>query len=423
MVRVNETAPVKPLAVKTLARRGATPSPTRPAQLRVLSGRPGPGEDAAHKDVPGFDGALADAGLKPLSARSLDTLQVNVGKLCNMTCAHCHVDAGPDRKAENMDAATADAVLRLLDISGAGTLDLTGGAPEMNPHFRHLVKTARGLGRHVIDRCNLTILTAPTYDWAAPFLADHGVEVVASLPCYTADNCDAQRGDGAFMKSITALRRLNELGYGTRDELPLTLVYNPVGPSLPPPQGKLEADYKTRLADDFGVHFTRLFTITNMPIARYLDHLLETGEYGAYMHKLRAAFNPAAVAGVMCRTTLSVNWDGSLSDCDFNQMLNLPLAGGRAKNIRDAAPDRLLDDVLGRPVVTGPHCLGCTAGGRQRVYGGNFMNAESEADLETGDPPATPPARGGFPWVKVLGRLGFGRAVGVRLFRVRRQTQ
>ena len=354
--------------VKTLARRGhALADPA--AQLRVLSGRPGRGESAEPQPpaAPDFDAALAGAGLGPLTAASLDTLQVNVGKLCNMTCAHCHVDAGPDRKTENMSAATADAVLDLLEVSGAGTLDLTGGAPEMNPHFRRLVTRARELGRHVIDRCNLTILAAPTYEWAAPFLADSGVEVVASLPCYTAGNCDAQRGDGAFMKSVAALRSLNELGYGVRDELPLTLVYNPVGPSLPPPQGKLEADYKTRLAEDFGVRFTRLFTITNMPIARYLDHLVETGRYAKYMAKLTAAFNPAAVAGVMCRATLSVNWDGALSDCDFNQMLALPLArhedgGRRVRNIHDAPPAELLEQVSDRPVVTGPHCFGCAAG-------------------------------------------------------------
>ena len=352
---------VKPTRVKTLARRGhalADPS----AQLRVLSG--GAPRDAGTPPTAAadFDAALAGAGLDRLSAASLDTLQVNVGKLCNMTCAHCHVDAGPDRKAENMDAATADAVLALLKVSGAATLDLTGGAPEMNPHFRRLVTTARGLGRHVIDRCNLTILTAKGYEDTAAFLAEHRVEVVASLPCYTADNCDAQRGDGAFMKSIRALKSLNALGYGADESLPLTLVYNPVGPSLPPPQGKLEADYKTRLAEDFGVRFTRLFTITNMPISRYLDHLLETGKYAEYMAKLTAAFNPAAVAGVMCRTTLSVNWDGSLSDCDFNQMLALPLAGRRPRNIHDAPPAELLDAVLNRPVVTGPHCFGCTAG-------------------------------------------------------------
>ena len=349
--------------VKTLARRGhALADPA--AQLWVLSGRPGLGEPAGPRPpaAPDFGAALAGAGLDPLRAAAVETLQVNVGKLCNMTCAHCHVDAGPDRKAENMSAATADAVLGLLEVSGAKTLDLTGGAPEMNPHFRRLVTTARGLGRHVIDRCNLTILAAPAYEWAAPFLAEKGVEVVASLPCYTADNCDAQRGDGAFMKSISALRSLNALGYGVREELPLTLVYNPVGPSLPPPQGALETAYKTRLAGDFGVRFTRLFTITNMPIARYLDHLVETGRYDEYMAKLTAAFNPAAVAGVMCRTTLSVNWDGSLSDCDFNQMLALPLAGRRARNIHDAPPAELLGQVLDRPVVTGPHCFGCAAG-------------------------------------------------------------
>ena len=358
--------------VKTLSRRGhALADPA--AQLRVLSGPPPRGCDdggdrGGDPDAAlDFGAALAGAGLEPLTAASLDTLQVNVGKLCNMTCAHCHVDAGPDRKAENMSAATADAVLKLLEVSGAGALDLTGGAPEMNPQFRRLVAAARGMNRHVIDRCNLTILTLPTYEWAAPFLADQGVEVVASLPCYTAENCDAQRGDGAFMKSVTALRLLNERGYGTDPALPLTLVYNPVGPSLPPPQAALEADYKTRLAEDFGVRFTRLFTITNMPISRYLDHLLETGEYGDYMEKLTAAFNPAAADGVMCRTTLSVNWDGALSDCDFNQMLGLPLAGSagtgrRVRNIHDAPPAELLGAILNRPVVTGPHCFGCTAG-------------------------------------------------------------
>ncbi|QDT14459.1 molybdenum cofactor biosynthesis protein A [Alienimonas californiensis] len=357
--------------MKTLFRRGhALADPA--AQLRVLSGPPPRGvDDGADARPPGpaadFNAALAAAELPSLAAAALDTLQVNVGKLCNMTCAHCHVDAGPDRKAENMSAATADAVLELLKVSGAGTLDLTGGAPEMNPQFRRMVRTARDLGRHVIDRCNLTILTAKGYKDLPVFLAQQGVEIVASLPCYTAENCDAQRGDGAFMKSVKALRLLNGLGYGSDPALPLTLVYNPVGPSLPPPQGKLEADYKTRLAEDFGVQFTRLFTITNMPIARYLDHLLETGKYGTYMEKLTAAFNPAAVAGLMCRTTLSVNWDGALSDCDFNQMLSLPLAnadaaGPRPRNVHDAPAAELLDRVLNRPIVTGPHCFGCTAG-------------------------------------------------------------
>ena len=369
------------MTVQSLAKRGhALADPA--AQLRVLSGtplrRPVPasGPDADPDDPggdqyspPDFDAALAAAGLAPLSAPRLDTLQVNVGKLCNMTCAHCHVDAGPDRTEENMSAGTAAAVLALLEVSGAGTLDLTGGAPEMSPHFRTLVARATELGRHVIDRCNLTILTLPRYADVAGFLAEHGVEVVASLPCYTADNVDAQRGDRAFSRSIEALRTLNALGYGTDPTLPLTLVYNPVGPSLPPPQAGLEADYKARLRDDFGVAFTRLFTITNMPISRFLDHLLETGRHAEYMEKLAGAFNPAAAGGVMCRSTLSVNWDGALSDCDFNQMLALPLhpsrtgAGRRRpKNIHDAPAAELLDAVLGRPVVTGPHCFGCTAG-------------------------------------------------------------
>ena len=364
------------MTVQSLAKRGhalADPS----AQLRVLSGGPlrrrEAGERLDRDEVdgdaadgfapPDFAAALADAGVERLTAPRLDTLQVNVGKLCNMTCEHCHVDAGPDRTAENMTADTADRVLELLDVSGAGTLDLTGGAPEMNPHFRRLAATARRLGRHVIDRCNLTILTLPRYADVPAFLADQGVEVVASLPCYTA----GQRGRPARRPGLFPQRRGVEDAQRARlrrpiPALPLTLVYNPVGPSLPPPQAGLERDYKTRLAEDFGIRFTRLFTITNMPISRYLDRLLETGRYAEYMAKLAAAFNPAAVDGLMCRSTLSVNWDGALSDCDFNQMLALPLAGRRPGNIHDAPAAALLEAVLNRPVVTGSHCFGCTAG-------------------------------------------------------------
>ncbi len=286
----------------------------------------------------------------------IDTLQVNVGKLCNMTCRHCHVDAGPDRR-EVMSRETLDACLQLLEASDIGTLDLTGGAPEMNPHFCHAVETASRLGRHVIDRCNLTILTLPRYGHLPEFLAAHRVEVVASLPCYLEENVNRQRGDRAFERSIEALRILNNLGYGLEGTgLTLTLVYNPVGPSLPPDQAKLEADYRDRLRTQHGIEFSRLFTVTNMPISRFLEDLIESQRYDEYLQRLVHAFNPAAVAGLMCRNTISVGWDGTLYDCDFNQMLELSLEGPRtifectARSLR------------GRTIRTGRHCFGCTAG-------------------------------------------------------------
>jgi radical SAM/Cys-rich protein len=305
-----------------------------------------------------FPDALASSGLWPLAATGIDVLQVNVGKLCNQTCRHCHVDAGPDRR-EVMSRETMQHCLDALAGADIPTLDITGGAPEMNPHFRWLVEEARGLGRRVLDRCNLTILLAPRHEDLPAFLARHRVEVVASLPCYSAENTDRQRGDGVFEKSIEALRRLNALGYGQSGAgLPLTLVYNPAGPSLPPPQPALEAAYRDQLATRFGVVFTRLFTITNMPISRFLDDLLTSGRLDDYLQKLVEAYNPAAAAGVMCRTTLSVGWDGALYDCDFNQMLGLGLVGGLPRHIRDFDPASLAT----RRVATGQHCYGCTAG-------------------------------------------------------------
>ncbi|HET6572588.1 MAG TPA: arsenosugar biosynthesis radical SAM (seleno)protein ArsS [Fimbriiglobus sp.] len=304
-----------------------------------------------------FGDALADSGLWPLRATGIQVLQVNVGKLCNQTCRHCHVDAGPDR-TEVMTRETMRLCLDVLTSADIPTLDVTGGAPELNPNFRWLVEEARGLGRHVIDRCNLTILLAPRCEDLPEFLARHRVEVVASLPCYLPTNTDRQRGDGVFDKSIEALRRLNALGYGSPDGPPLTLVYNPVGPSLPPPQPRLEEAYRRELATRYGVAFTRLFTITNMPISRFLDDLLQLGRFDEYMRKLTDAYNPAAVAGVMCRTTLSVNWDGRLSDCDFNQMLDLGLTAGLPGHIRDFD----LGTLATRRIVTGQHCYGCTAG-------------------------------------------------------------
>lgn len=305
-----------------------------------------------------FEQALAGTGLWPLRAVGVEVLQVNVGKLCNQTCRHCHVDAGPDRR-EVMSRETMQLCLDVLARSDIPTLDVTGGAPEMNPHFRWLVERASRLGRHVIDRCNLTILLAPHFEDLPDFLAEHRVEIVASLPCYLPDNTDRQRGEGVFEKSIAALRRLNAVGYGRPGSgLTLTLVYNPVGPALPPPQQGLEDAYRRELSQRHGVVFDRLFTLTNMPISRFLADLVEEGRHEEYVDRLAAAFNPRAAAGVMCRTTLSVGWDGQLFDCDFNQMLGLELKPGLPRHIRDFDLQALAE----RPIVTGQHCYGCTAG-------------------------------------------------------------
>ena len=314
---------------------------------------------------PPFGRVLAEHGLPALRADGIHVLQVNVGRLCNQTCHHCHVDAGPDRR-EIMSRETAEAVIAVLADSDIPVLDITGGAPEMNPSFRWLVSEARRLGRQVVDRCNLTILLAPGYEDLPEFLAAHQVEIVASLPCYLEENTDAQRGEGVFRRSIEALKRLNAVGYGREDSgLTLTLVYNPVGPSLPPDQAKLEAAYRRELHARYGIEFTRLYTITNMPISRFLEDLLDRGEYETYMEKLVAAFNPAAAAGVMCRTTLSVDWQGRLYDCDFNQMLDLGLAPGLPQDIRTFDGDPLRH----RLVVTGQHCYGCTAGAGSSCQG------------------------------------------------------
>ena len=308
--------------------------------------------------LPSFDDSMAEAGLGPLVASAVRTLQVNLGKLCNQACRHCHVDAGPDRR-EAMTRETILDCLAALDRGRIPTLDITGGAPEMNPHFRWLVAEARALGTHVIDRCNLTILLAPGFEDLPEFLAGHEVEVIASLPCYLAENADKQRGDGVFDRSIEALRRLNALGYGDpAGRLKLGLVFNPAGPSLPPDQSKLEATYRRELRDRYGVAFSNLYTITNMPISRFLEDLAAEGKLDRYLELLVSAFNPSAVDGLMCRTTLSVGWDGRLFDCDFNQMLGLGLAPGAPAHIRDFDPARL----AGRPITTAEHCHGCTAG-------------------------------------------------------------
>ena len=305
-----------------------------------------------------FDRQLASHSLSPLHAARVDTLQVNLGKLCNQACRHCHVDAGPHQTSAevNMSAATAEHVLRVLREQRVGTLDLTGGAPELNPNFRNLVGEARALGVHVMDRCNLSVLMLPEQADLAEFLAAQQVEVVASLPFYRRDRTDRQRGSGVFDASIEGLQRLNALGYGHQEALRLNLVLNPVGSYLPGDQASLELEYKAELATEFDIHFNQLFCITNMPIARYREWLAANGQLDSYMGRLREAFNPGAVPGLMCRTLISVAPDGSLHDCDFNQMLGLPLTS--PGNIRDFQGDSLAQ----RAIVTRDHCLGCTAG-------------------------------------------------------------
>jgi radical SAM/Cys-rich protein len=336
------------MAALTLLRQ-RHPLASASEQLRVLGQQQG---------VPTFHAMLAEHGLPPLRTGRIDILQVNVGRVCNQTCRHCHVDAGPDRR-ESMSLETFEQCLDVLRRTDIPTLDITGGAPEMNPHFRRFVLGARELGRHVVDRCNLTILTAPGFRDLPEFLAENQVEVVASLPCYLEKNVDAQRGEGVYDKSIEAIRRLNALGYGREgSSLTLTLVFNPGGPSLPPDQRTLEAAFRKELADRFGIVFTRLFTIANMPISRFLDDLVSADELQPYMNKLVAAFNPSAVDGVMCRNTLSVGWDGRLYDCDFNQMLDLEVESSAPRSIGEFHRELL----EGRRVVTDRHCFGCTAG-------------------------------------------------------------
>jgi radical SAM/Cys-rich protein len=297
----------------------------------------------------------------PLRRRAVQTLQVNLGYTCNQTCVHCHVNAGPNR-TEQMSRENIDAVLDVLVAKDIGTLDLTGGAPELNRHFRDLVVEARRRGVHVIDRCNLTLLFEPGQDGLAQFLAAEQVEVVASLPCYLEDNVDRQRGKGVFDKSVRALQRLNALGYGRTEALPLTLVYNPQGASLPPHQARLEADYRRMLGEHFGIVFTRLFALANMPIARFGSTLISKGSFREYMALLRSAHRAANLDGVMCRSLVSVDWQGYLYDCDFNQMLGMPLREEGRGHGRIHLDDWLEMDLAGNPIVVADHCYGCTAG-------------------------------------------------------------
>lgn len=304
-----------------------------------------------------FEQRLRSAALPPLTAAGISVLQINVGKFCNQTCRHCHVDAGPER-TERMSREIAAHCLRVLRETDIPILDITGGAPELNENFRWLVAAARALGRHVIDRCNLTVLLLARQADLAAFLAAHGVEIIASLPYFRPAQTDAQRGAGIFDKSILALQRLNGIGYGEEGSgLLLNLVHNPVGAFLPARQAALEAQFRRELGQRHGIRFNRLYTITNMPISRYLEFLLASGNFEGYMERLATAFNPAAVAGLMCRSTLSVGWDGALYDCDFNQMLELPVHASVPRHVRDFDPS--LHD---RPIVTANHCYGCTAG-------------------------------------------------------------
>ena len=292
------------------------------------------------------------------------TLQVNLGYRCNQSCSHCHVNAGPSR-TEMMDAATMDLVPAVLRARSITTLDLTGGAPELHPNFRALVIAARRLGVAVIDRCNLTVLSEPGQEDLARFLANQGVIVVASLPCYSAANVDQQRGDGVFARSIEGLRQLNALGYGIEGSgLDLDLVYNPQGPRLPPPQAALEADYRRELDAHFGIRFNHLYTITNMPIQRFAAVLRQQGRLETYMDLLRSSHNPSNLEQVMCISTISVDWEGYLYDCDFNQMLGLPMTGlaaGEASHRRHLR-ELLEHDPAKEPIAVADHCFGCTAG-------------------------------------------------------------
>ncbi len=330
-------------------------------QLEVLNNLPENGHS-----LPRFKDKLEEIGLFPLQPTKLEILQINLGYMCNLTCSHCHVDAGPDRK-EIMNRETMQQCMDALDGSDILTVDLSGGAPEMNPDFRWFVEKLSKRNKQIIVRSNLTILVAnKKYRKLPAFFKKHKIQVVASLPCYTVERTDIQRGEGVFDDSIEALKILNELGYGVEGTgLELHLVYNPVGPHLPPPQEKLKADYDRELGEHFGIVFNNLYNITNMPIGRYLDHLIQTGQYEKYMTKLVESFNPGAAFGVMCRNTLSVGWDGTLYDCDFNQMLDLKVNSSSPEHISAFSEEILAT----REIIINQHCYGCTAGAGSTCQG------------------------------------------------------
>lgn len=338
--------------IKTLQRRESELARAK-KQVEILSGDTGLG---GSQDK--FESKLDPLGLFPLKPTQLDILQINVGKMCNQVCKHCHVDAGPDRK-EIMTRETMRLCLDALDHSDFNTVDLTGGAPEMNPDFRWFVEELSKRGKQVIVRCNLTIILAnPKYNDLPEFFKKHRVEVVSSLPSFTQSRTDAQRGDGVFDKSIKALQMLNKVGYGKGESnLNLHLVYNPTGAYLPADQVSLEQDYKRKLKEDFDIEFNDLYAITNVPVSRFLDYLLRTDMYEEYLEELVNAFNPSAAEGVMCRNTISVGWDGYLYDCDFNQMLDLKVATERS-HIKDFDAKALEE----RSIIINQHCYACTAG-------------------------------------------------------------
>ncbi|SEQ01453.1 arsenosugar biosynthesis radical SAM (seleno)protein ArsS [Neolewinella agarilytica] len=324
-------------------------------QLNVLNGK-----DVSDAKFPRFAGKLADQGHAPFKPTSIEIFQLNIGKLCNQTCAHCHVDAGPDKKEENMSMEDLQTCVDIIAATPSiKIVDITGGAPEMHPGFRWFVEQCTALGKQVIDRCNLTIIMAnPKYRDLPEFLAKHKVQVVSSLPYFSKTRTDNQRGDGVFEDSIKALQLLNEAGYGKPGSgLILDLVFNPSGAYLPGKQETLEAEFKRQLDRKFGIVFNQLYAITNLPVARFLDYLLETGNYEEYMQKLVDAYNPETVDGLMCRNTVSVSWDGYLSDCDFNQMLDLKVAA-KGQHISTFNEEELLN----RNIVLNQHCYGCTAG-------------------------------------------------------------
>jgi radical SAM/Cys-rich protein len=310
------------------------------------------------KSLAKFEEKLEEIGLFPLKPIGIEIFQINVGYMCNMTCKHCHVDAGPDRQ-EIMTRETLEQCLEALRGTDIETVDLTGGAPEMNPHFRWFVDEVHKLGKQIIVRSNLTILDTRKFEDLPKFMADRGVEITCSLPFYSKRRTDAQRGDGTYDKSIKVLKLLNEIGYGKEETgLRLNLVYNPVGAFLPPDQEALREEYARRLGEQHGIVFNDLFTITNLPISRYLNFLMMSGNLEEYMEKLVTSFNPAAAEGVMCRNTISIGWDGTLYDCDFNQMLKMETADGAPKHIRDWNLMKLNN----REIVINQHCYGCTAG-------------------------------------------------------------
>lgn len=309
-----------------------------------------------------FDEALFEASA-PLSRSKAEILQLNIGKLCNLTCVHCHVNAGPKRK-EIMTGETVDQILDWFEKTDIPTLDLTGGTPEMIPDFKRLVTTVRNFDqpRRVMDRLNATIISEPGFEWVPEFLAENKVEIIASMPCYEPDNVNSQRGDGVFDRSIEAFQKLNELGYGRDPELVINFVYNPNGAFLPPEQAGLEADYKREMKEHFDIDFNSLYCIANMAIARFASYLKRNAEFEEYTNLLRQSFNPGTVDSLMCRNTINVSWEGDVYDCDFNQMMKLPLSNQESDEKLMKVWDIELDAFKALPIRTGNHCFGCTAG-------------------------------------------------------------